>query len=88
MFPDIPVAHLPYSWTPTNRPWLAISPCAVLSPGEGRRRRWQELSFGALSYGFCARCLRFVPPSLTTTQDSLPAGGSRCRVGFRPTGMR
>ena len=29
----------------------------------------------ALSHGFCTRCLRFVPPLLTTTQDSLPAGG-------------
>ena len=31
-------------------------------------------AFGVLSHGFCTRCLRFVPPSLTTTQDSLPAG--------------
>jgi hypothetical protein len=31
-------------------------------------------TFGVLSHGFCTRCLRFVPPSLTTTQDSLPAG--------------
>jgi hypothetical protein len=31
--------------------------------------------FEAQSRSFCTRCLRFVPPLLTTTQDSLPAGG-------------
>jgi hypothetical protein len=28
--------------------------------------------FEAQSHGFDAGCLRFVPPSLTTTQNSLP----------------
>ena len=31
--------------------------------------------FVAQSHGFCTHCLRFVPPLLTTTQDSLPVGG-------------
>ena len=32
-------------------------------------------AFGALSHGLSTSCLRFVPPSLATTQNSLPGGG-------------
>jgi hypothetical protein len=32
-------------------------------------------AFGALSHGLSTGCLRFVPPSLATTQDSFPGGG-------------
>jgi len=31
--------------------------------------------FEARSHGFGTRCLRFMPPSLTTMQGSLPVGG-------------
>ena len=42
-----------------------------------------ELSaFGALSHGLCTGCLRFVPSSRTTTQNSLPVADQPFRVGF------
>jgi hypothetical protein len=42
-------------------------------PRTARRRRPQRFStFEAQSHGFCTGCLRFVPPSRTTTQNSLP----------------
>jgi hypothetical protein len=36
------------------------------------RRRQRSMTFEALSHGFGHHCLRFVPPSWTTTQNSLP----------------
>lgn len=41
--------------------------------------------FEALSHGFGICCLRFVPPLLTTTQGSLPAGGQPLPGGSLPT---
>src|SRR5262245_58670514 len=47
--------------------------------GEGPSDR---KDFGAPSHGFCTGCLRFVPPSRTTTQNSLPVVSQPFRVGF------
>jgi len=42
-------------------------------PRTGRSRRPQRSrTFEAQSHGFCTGCLRFVPPSQATTQNSLP----------------
>lgn len=42
---------------------------------------------GILSHGFSIRCLRFVPPSRATTQDSLQCGDHPFTVGlFHPLG--
>ena len=41
--------------------------------------------FEAQSHGFGTGCLRFVPPSRTTTQNSLPGVASFSRVGFQCT---
>ena len=52
-------------------------------PRTARRRRPQRLSsFEAQSHGFCTGCLRFVPSSRTTTQNSLPVVSQPFRVGF------
>jgi hypothetical protein len=40
------------------------------------------VTFGALSHGLSHSCLRFVPPSRTTTQNSLPVVDQPFRVGF------
>jgi hypothetical protein len=40
------------------------------------------LAVEAHSHGFKARCLRFMPPSLTTMQDSLPAVGQTLPDGI------
>ena len=50
--------------------WVDIAPAAMTTKAPAT---WPY--FEAESHGFCTRCLRFVPPLLTTTQDSLPAGG-------------
>lgn len=41
-----------------------------------------DMSFVALSHGLSHGCLRFVPPSRTTTRNSLPAADRPFRVGF------
>jgi hypothetical protein len=51
----------------------------IWSPSLKQRRRRRFMSFAARSPGFSHRCLRFVPPSRTTTQNSLP-------VADRPSG--
>ena len=44
------------------------------------------MTFEALSHGFSHGCLRFVPPSRATTQNSLPVADRPFRVGlFIPT---
>src|SRR6185503_15690725 len=49
----------------------------VLPPNATTRRASNSLkSFEALSHSFSTGCLRFVPPLLTTTQNSLPAVAS------------
>ena len=40
------------------------------------------MTFEALSHGFSHGCLRFVPSSRTTTQNSLPLADRPLRVGF------
>jgi hypothetical protein len=75
-FLGIPDVHLPCSQTPAGSCPPSRYSGSMLPPRPRRRRLLRlRLSFEALSHGFCTRCLRFVPPLLTTTQDSLPAGG-------------
>jgi len=50
--------------------WIDVAPDAMTTKAPAT---WPY--FEAQSHGFCTRCLRFVPPLLTTTQDSLPVGG-------------
>jgi hypothetical protein len=50
--------------------WVDVPPAAMTTEAPAT---WP--SFEAQSPGFCTRCLRFVPPLLTTTQDVLPVGG-------------
>ena len=46
------------------------------------QRHPSVMTFEALSHGFSRRCLRFVPSSRTTTQNSLPVADRPFRVGF------
>ncbi len=74
-FPVNPSMPLPCSQTPVGCPRqaFAASPCCPrLSDDEGSNT---DHYFEAQSHGFGIRSIRFVPPSLTTTQCSLPAGG-------------
>ena len=50
--------------------WVDVAPDSMTTKAPAT---WPY--FEAQSHSFCTRCLRFVPPLLTTTQDSLPAGG-------------
>ena len=48
----------------------------VLPPSHWDEEGLSDIAaFGALSHGLSTGCLRFVPPSLATTQNSLPGGG-------------
>jgi len=84
-FPGHPCMHLPCSKTPDGllRQTIQAFPCCP------RDYKYEgsidNIHSEALSHGFCIRCLRFVPPLLATTQDSLPAGGQPLPVGFGPT---
>jgi len=72
MFPGNPTVLLPCSATPAGPPRLAFTAlwcCPRLLNNEGSN---EVINFGAQSHGFGTGCLRFVPPLLTTTQDSLP----------------
>jgi len=76
MFPGNPNVLLPCSTTPAGPLRLASTAlwyCPRLSNNEGSN---DEVIFGALSHGFGTGCLRFVPPLLTTTQNSLPGVAS------------
>ena len=62
---------------PALRPRLGL--CARLlrrfgvAPGHYDAKGPRNLiTYAAQSHGFCTGCLRFVPPSWTTTQNSLP----------------
>jgi hypothetical protein len=64
-------------------------PCArssvsarMWSPQLLPRRHRPVMTFEALSHGFSHGCLRFVPSSRTTTQNSLPVADLPSRVGF------
>ena len=49
---------------------------SVLPPNYGTQRASTTTrDFGALSHGLSTGCLRFMPSSLTTTQNSLPGDG-------------
>jgi hypothetical protein len=68
-----------------SRSDLGASPrCgALVWPPLTPRRRLRRCSpFETQSHGFGIHCLRFVPPSRTTTQDSLPGVASLFRVGL------
>ena len=49
---------------------------SVLPPLTKRRRLRRLISFEAQLHGFSTRCLRFMPPSLATMQNSLPGVAS------------
>ena len=74
-FPENPIVPLPCSQTPV-KPWCL----AFTAPRYCPRHRDEEglnniAAFGALSHGLSTGGLRFVPPSLATTQNSLPGVG-------------
>jgi len=80
--PCKPLVHLPCSQTPAGPPRQAIA-AFQCCPRTARRRRPQRfITFEAQSHGFCTGCLRFVPSSWTTTQNSLPVVSQPFRVGF------
>jgi hypothetical protein len=85
MFPGNPNVLLPCSPTPAGPRRLAFTAlrcCPRHSNNEGSN---VAVNFGAQSHGFGTGCLRFVPPFLTTTQDSLPVVANLSRVGFQCT---
>ena len=70
----------------------ALGPRRSLAPGHCSVRAWplpslgqrhpSDMTFEALSHSLSRRCLRFVPSSRTTTQNSLPVADRPFRVGF------
>ena len=77
-----PLVHLPCSQTPAGPPRQAMTAfrcCPRKQDDEGPN---DYSTFGAQSHGFCTGCLRFVPFSRTTTQNSLPVVSQPFRVGF------
>lgn len=75
MFPGNPSVPVPCSPTPAGpRPLAAtgLRCCPRRSDYEGSSN---DHDFEAHSHGLSTGCLRFVPPLLTTTQNSLPGGG-------------
>ena len=80
--PCEPLVHLPCSQAPAGPPRQAIAAfrfCPRKQDDEGPN---DYSTFGAQSHGFCTGCLRFVPSSRTTTQNSLPVVSQPFRVGF------
>ena len=58
----------------------------VLPPKQGNAEGLSYImTFGAQSQSLSTRCLRFVPPLLATTQNSLPGVANLSRVGFQCT---
>ena len=86
--PGHPCVHLPCSRTTDGLPRQTISALQCCPRDCYYEGSIDSINFEAQSHGFCTRCLRFVPPLLTTTQDSLPAGGQPLPVGFGPTRCR
>ena len=86
-FPGNPFVSLPYSWTPAGSFAPHHSGASMLSPPTKQRRLPQQNYFEARSYGFNTHCLRFVPPSPTTTQDSFPVVVSVSGWVWLPTGL-
>jgi hypothetical protein len=98
-FPENPNVPMPCSWTPAE-PWcLAFTAPRCCPPYSGTwRASTTSCDFGALLHGLSTGCLRFVPPLLTTTQNSLPGDGHSFPGGipvyplssigkFRPFGL-
>ena len=86
-FPGSPFVPLPCSWTPAGPLVPHHFGTAMLSPLTKQRRLQQQNYFEARSHGFNTSCLRFVPPSRTTTQDSLPVVVSVSGWVWLPTGL-
>ena len=86
-FPGNPSASLPCSQTPVGLPRQAFAACRCgPRPGENEGTGVEEI-FEAQSQGFDARCLRFVPPSRTTTQNSLPVVANLSGTGLVTCGQ-
>ena len=82
MFPGNPSVPVPCSQTPAGPRPLATAGlrcCPRRSDYEGSSNNHD---FEAPSHGLNTGCLRFVPPLLTTTQNSLPGVASLFRVGL------
>jgi hypothetical protein len=86
IFPPNPNTALPASTTTGGRAhqtarhngFLWVRPCC---PRYHKHEDSTDQNFEALSAGFTARCLRFVPASRLTTQDSLAVAGQAFRAG-------
>ena len=82
-FPANPSVPLPCSRTPVGPRASLCTALRCWSPQNATSRTPDDdMSFVALSHGLSTGCLRFVPPSRTTTQNSLPAADRPFRVGF------
>ena len=87
IFPPNPNSALPYSPTPGGRSCQTGRLYGIYSARPYRPRYYKHedstnhISFEALSYGFTDRCLRFVPASRLTTQDSLAVVGQTFCAG-------
>jgi len=76
IFPGNPLVPMPCSATPTRHPPLAIARWLFRPLTHAGRGPAVKLHiFEALSHGLGTRCLRFMPPSRTTMQDSLRRDG-------------
>jgi hypothetical protein len=74
-FPGYPFVLLPCSRTPVGSPRQAFYGVSILPPIFRLRRLQLRSLFRGSITRLSHRSIRFVPPSLTTTQCSLPAGG-------------
>ena len=78
-----PLVHLPCSQTPAGPPRQAHGGVSVLPSHSKKSKAPTNMNtFEAQSHGFCTDCLRFVPPSRTTTQNSLPVVSQTLPGGF------
>jgi hypothetical protein len=84
-FPGNPSVSLPCSQTPTEPPRLAFTALWCCPRRQNNEGLDDSISFEAQSHGFDTGCLRFMPPSLATTQNSLPVVANLFRVGFQFT---
>lgn len=89
-FPGNPIAHLPCSKTPDGDQCQTYSAPHCCPRSEDNEGSTDVADFVAQSHGFCAHCLRFMPPLLTTMQNSFPTGGQPLPGGIKtiPTGFR
>jgi len=83
LFPGNPPVPVPCSSTPVgpDAPRHKRRSGAVPA-GPTTRTPATNIHFEARSHGLSTGCLRFVPSSRTTTQNSLPGVANRCRVGL------